>query len=315
MSLRVLTYLKYTGDYSHIIPAPLLALIGPRPKSGIDINSLKFTIISSHFPEELCKKKKTKNKNKNLTTNLVIVAGFASLLRGLFMGVHGLPVSLYFAGTRFDFQLLWRVISAVSTLSPVSIHLWLYYMRYSADELATQLAKVLRFVPQNVLGHLVGRARFGFQLVNEAYNYRVNAAESMKVLAYKYYNGLTAKLREELEWLVHQNSEYRGHLLNAYLAQIRHPGDLPPMLRGGLYQIKSPPELSYLFLSRTPNLDLQFDSPEPIVIAAIEQYAARNIDALAEKFHQSIVASPTNAAGASHLDYIVAALFLDVSNR
>jgi hypothetical protein len=149
---------------------------------------------------------------------------------------------LYLAGTRFEFQLTWHVLSAVTALADVELRFWDEFPMCSQEEVQRVLALSLRHVPSaKVARLLIGRGRLSYGLFDYLRRELVGGAAAgpavVEAMVRTWYRTLLDRTVGVFKEVVRLMPEVEVDLENALRAVIANRG--LPYCRGGLFPTTS----------------------------------------------------------------------------
>jgi hypothetical protein len=240
------------------------------------------------------------------------------------MYAHRDMVALYVAGTRFDFHLSWRVVSALHGFGEVFLRFWLHFPHYTAEHVHGMLSHALGTPPSlDTARKLAGRGRFSYAVLEAMHAYWNTAEygtsppqERTEKIIDLWFAALVKKCVEEFEKL----PEHFTEELAAFYSHSIHSPDRPfRMNRRGVFPSLTTARFVVSRLT-DPIADKQLSQEldfavEPITRLSIEQFFARHPTKLLGFISRSVQAAPTPQAAASHLDSLLAVLFRGLSNQ
>ncbi len=244
-----------------------------------------------------------------------------TLLHHFLPFVVGQKESVYMAGTRFDFGLIWRIVSALHSMAAATARVWMHFPEYDLHDVKRMLSAVLLHPPpDHVLALLTGRGRFCCGLLEHIVALWLQTssespAQQVLRLSYQWYNTIVKLGVAELRFLVQPDTAYESNLV-AYYICITLGNTQAPLVRGGIVPLDFPAEFVKIIQGdNSPALRVVHRCIEPIFRATLEDFMGLQPLALLRFFLVQLGSAPTPQAAASSLDLLTAVLLKQISSR
>ncbi len=229
-------------------------------------------------------------------------------------------VRLYLAGTYFNFDHIWRVLSAVCNHPNMDIRMWSHFPMYDSAHVAELLNSVLSVkVSDELCAMLAGRARFSCDLIRDLLKYwnpsETNVAAQLKKLLFQHFNDLAYAQARHIQKICSKDETTRHDVASMWLASLAHNPIIS--LRRGVIHAPGPPGFHTMRINtraqEPPGATAQ-PALEEIVRASFEIYGELDTTAWLEALRRVIFSSPTGSAASSNLDCLLVAVLLRLAS-